>query len=773
MDITQILQQLDQLFANHQIEKVERFLQEQIEVARQAGEVGNEITLLNELIGYYRDVSQYDNAIQMCKEAMELVEATGLKGTIPYATTLQNVANALRAAGQLDASKMYYETVFEVYQNQLPNNDMRYASLYNNMSLLYQEMGKFEQACISLESALAIAIQHEDAIIEVATTHTNLAMSLLKLNRLEEALKHLEQARDIFEQDEDKNYHYSATLCAMGEAYYLMGHLEESAQYYQQGMDEMERHVGRTSGYLVMQENLKAVQTQMKQMPQVQETYTSGMDLCEAFYEEYGIPMIREQFSDYENVIAVGLVGEGSDCFGFDDEYSKDHDFGPAFCMWLTDACYDEIGTQLQAAYEQLPTTYMGIQRIATPQASKRVGVLKISEFYERLIGTPEAPVSNQQWLYVEDERLAVATNGKVFRDDLGEFSRIRRDLLSYYPDEVHVQKIAREAALIAQSGQYNYGRMLLRGERVAARIALSEFMKHTMAMVYLLNREYAPFYKWMHKGMDRLTILPQIGGLLSTMEPLQLEDEQVMILIEQIAQMLIAQMKEQGLTKSNEGYLEHHTQAILLSVKETPVVKEELVDCIVKLEWEAFDQVQNIGRRADCQDDWETFSIMRKSQFLTWTEELLISYITDFRRANEQGWNLITEKYARMMASTDPMGYAEIAHQLPETTQRQKEIIEEIVSIQVNWMESFAKEYPKAAKNARSIRTKDDSMFNTSFETYLRGELYTYSTQTLAIYGTMVVKLVQAQKNLSILTISNTATLYGYASLEDMELKL
>ena len=438
---------------------------------------------------------------------------------------------------------------------------------------------------------------------------------------------------------------------------------------------------------------------------------------------------------------------------------------------------YDEIGQQLQEAYDELPSTYGGITRFTTAKAQKRVGVFRIGDFYEGLIGLKDVPSTQNQWLFLEDYRLAAATNGKVFRDDFGEFTRIRRGILNHYPEEVRIQKIARQAALMAQSGQYNYSRMFGRGEKVTAAIALSEFMKHTMAMVYLLNRKYSPFYKWMHRGLQELRVLPEIGDILNALVDFPSGDERIPQTIEIIVALIIAEMKKQGLTSGEDNYLDHHTDRILHSIPQKEhkdeTFKSALVDELVSLEWEAFDKVHNEGGRADCQDDWNTFSIMRKSQYLAWDEEMLKSYISDFNRANDRGWNLITEKYGRMMESTAPVQFLEIKDSLPKLPEVKKEIIEEIVKIQVGWMEEFAKEYPKAAENARSIHSSEDNMYNTSYETYLRGELSTYSDQTLDLYGRFVADVWKDGKNLAKIIMENTAKLYGYTSLEDLEGKL
>lgn len=777
MVIEKVLEQLDGLFASHQVEQVEPFLLQKIDEAAAQGEIGPMITLLNEIIGHYREMGEFEKSISCCKQVLLLVDQAGLKGSVVYATTLLNVANACRAAGLLQESGVYYQEVKAVYEKELEHGDFRYASLYNNMSLLFQEMGDYESACDCLERALSIADMYKEARIEVAVTCTNLATSQLKLGRFQDAIDNLQRAFAIFEEDEDKDYHYSGALSAMGEAQYLAGNLEESARYYRLALDEIERSVGKNRAYEITLQNLNTVTEKIRELPVKNRQFGSGLELCQAFYEEYGKPMIRQKFPQYEEMIAVGLVGEGSECFGFDDQVSRDHDFGPGFCMWLTDQVYDEIGEELQRAYEELPATYMGITRFTTLKAQKRVGVFRIGDFYEALIGLRDVPTTQNQWLFLDDYRLATAVNGRVFRDDLGEFTRIRRGIAQYYPEEVRIKKIAREAALMAQSGQYNYSRMFGRGERVTAGIALSEFMKHTMAMVYLLNRTYAPFYKWMHRGMKGLAVLPGIREILNVLVDYPSGDERIPQTIEMIVAMIIAEMKKQGLTSGEDNYLDNHTDRILKSIPQ----KEEkddslhsaLVEELVLLEWKAFDQVENEGGRADCQDDWNTFSIMRKSQYMTWTAQMLRSYMGDFRRANERGWNLITEKYGRMMESTAPSRFERMKDSFPELPPMKREIIEEIVKIQVGWMEEFACRYPKAAGSARRIHTAEDTPFDTSYETYLRGEISTYSDETLDLYGRFIAGLCREGKNLADMTMTNTAHLYGYASLEELEQKL
>ena len=78
-----------------------------------------------------------------------------------------------------------------------------------------------------------------------------------------------------------------------------------------------------------------------------------GLELCEKFYNEYGAFMLRNEFPELEGIIAVGLCGSGSECFGYDDELSKDHDFEPGFCIFIPDESIidDKTAFRLELQY--------------------------------------------------------------------------------------------------------------------------------------------------------------------------------------------------------------------------------------------------------------------------------------------------------------------------------------------------------------------------------------------------------------------------------------
>lgn len=294
-----------------------------------------------------------------------------------------------------------------------------------------------------------------------------------------------------------------------------------------------------------------------------------GLKLSEKYYQSCGAPMISEKFPDFEHRIATGLVGDGSECYGFDDEISKDHDWGPGFCIWLNEQDYRDIGAKLQKEYDNLPKIFRGYQRLASKWGGGRVGVFTISEFYNKFIGTAQAPDSLEDWLYLPENNLAKCTNGKVFSDPSGQFSEIRKKLLEFYPEDVRLVKIAARCMTAAQSGQYNYMRSIRRKESLAALYSETRFCTDIISLVFLLNKSYTLYYKWCQQAVRQLFVLGEfiyskINELIQNHDPVSKNR-----IIEEISASIIKELQKQGLSHSASDFLLDHGPIIHDRIKD------------------------------------------------------------------------------------------------------------------------------------------------------------------------------------------------------------
>lgn len=202
-------------------------------------------------------------------------------------------------------------------------------------------------------------------------------------------------------------------------------------------------------------------------------------------------------------------------------------------------------------------------------------------------------------------------------------------------------------------------------------------------------------------------------------------------------------------------------------------IIKEELISRILEIEWRMFENVSNIGGRAVCQEDPKTFEIMRLSQTMAWSESALESYLIDLREAEKVGRNLMTEKYARMMESTSPSEYARIKHKIPPLSPETALLIDKITKISLEWESELSERFPHLHKRGRPTYSSEDTPFVTSFETYLRGELSTYSQRTLQLYYDNILRQKAENINGSEIILDNMVKRYGYSSLEEANEKL
>jgi hypothetical protein len=185
------------------------------------------------------------------------------------------------------------------------------------------------------------------------------------------------------------------------------------------------------------------------------------------------------------------------------------------------------------------------------------------------------------------------------------------------------------------------------------------------------------------------------------------------------------------------------------------PDDKKELVERILAVELTMFLNVRTSGRAA-CQEHPEEFRRNRTAQFFTWSEKTLMSYLDDLMSAQEEGNNLMTLKYARM------------GNQIPRLND--DPLIEKIVVRQTVWQKDLAARYPFLMGRARVIESRQDTDWQTSFETYLRGELETYSGKTLRSLYEDLQRYEQDHQNMNQRLYEFLVRDLGYGSLDEAE---
>ena len=312
----------------------------------------------------------------------------------------------------------------------------------------------------------------------------------------------------------------------------------------------------------------------------------TGLELARAYWETYGVPMIREQFPEHEEIIAAALTGSGSECYGFDDEISRDHDFEPGFCLFIPGEEIVDRRTAflLERAYAKLPAEFEGFSRQKLqPVGGQRHGVFRIDDYFTEKIGCPVEQMAMEQWLRLPEYALAEAVNGEVFRDDAGLLTDCR-DLLMEMPEDARRKRLAGRLLLMAQSGQYNYRRCLKHGEDGAAQMAVGEFVKNALSAVFLLNRAYMPYYKWSFRALRELPggedLDRSLTWLLTTDNGAQVAEDKYFCM-EGIASQVIDLLQEQGLTEATCGDLEKHAYSVNDGIKDGEIRNKHILYCV------------------------------------------------------------------------------------------------------------------------------------------------------------------------------------------------
>ena len=278
--------------------------------------------------------------------------------------------------------------------------------------------------------------------------------------------------------------------------------------------------------------------------------------------------MLETDFPGLLPYLAVGLFGPGSECFGWDDAVSRDHDFEPGFCLLLPEEAVVDRRSEfmLERAYARLPRRFEGVERpLLQPVGGARRGVFRTEEFFRKAVGSPNGVLTTQDWLALPEQTLAEATNGELWLDNWGEVTRIREDL-RYFPEDVRLKKLAGHLLLMEQAGQYNYPRCLAHGETGAAQLAAEEFVRSAMAACFLLARRYQPYYKWRFRALRELPEFACLAPLFEALLTTGNGADRAMVKtgqIETAAAAILAAARGQALTGAEGADLERHAYAV------------------------------------------------------------------------------------------------------------------------------------------------------------------------------------------------------------------
>ncbi len=267
-------------------------------------------------------------------------------------------------------------------------------------------------------------------------------------------------------------------------------------------------------------------------------------------------PIIRDRFAGLP--YSAALIGPGSDVLGFDTTMSMDHDWGPRLLLFVA----DDTAADLPAAIERelsawLPATIRGFPahfgpaddadggtRVMTPlppgaTLAHRVVVARIGAWLEQYLGfDPRTGMDAADWLTTPSQKLRSIVAGAVFHDDAG-LGAIR-ERLAWYPPDIHRYLLASSWSRIGED-DHLLGRAGTLGDETGARVLAGRLAHEAMRACFLLEREYAPYAKWLGTGFARLdsnaTVGPLVERLLDASGAVP-RDDALMALLERLAEL-------------------------------------------------------------------------------------------------------------------------------------------------------------------------------------------------------------------------------------------
>lgn len=256
--------------------------------------------------------------------------------------------------------------------------------------------------------------------------------------------------------------------------------------------------------------------------------FIPGLELSREFYKKEVKPILKKDFAGLRH--SAALIGWGSEVLGFDDPISSDHHWGPRVLLFLSDEDFPRLKRKIKKtlAYN-LPYEFLGYStnyskpepngvrhavRIASGPVDHMVNIYTVKIFFTSRLGfDPTNKIEVTDWLTFSQQRLLEAVSGEVFHDSLGELRKVRR-ALKFYPRDVWLyllaaqwRKISQEEAFVARAGDT--------GDELGSQIVAARIVRELMRLTFLIEKQYAPYSKWLGRAFLKLKTGAELGPIL------------------------------------------------------------------------------------------------------------------------------------------------------------------------------------------------------------------------------------------------------------------
>lgn len=537
---------------------------------RNRGDLGLLARVLNDYGGVLRNTGNYEAAEKNLQEACEIVLNISGRNTQAYVASLLNLGTNLIDSKRILKAREVLQEAYEIARSLYLQNIL-HASVANNLANVYLHLQEYEIAYKYQQEAIYILQYVESSKVKLAISYSNFAETCRLLGKLDEHKQYIERAETLLSTALGEEHPlYAIVVNNIASSLYRNGDLDKAKALIEKTLPTLIKSYGKESkGYRLAIENLgiinQAIQGRIS-TPNTEEisckedflqtTYRegSGLEASRKFLGEEVYPLIKLKAPHILTLLAAALTGKGSECLGYDDHISKDHDYETKVLLFLDREDYLQYHDELENILQDCS------QGIAY--------VIPVQDFFRKYTGLPQGPELIEEWRNIPEEFLVNATSGVVFFDNKGLFTAIQNRLKDYYPEELRRKYLAYYCIKLAQSGQYNYVRCLERQDHVAAFQALAEAIDMIMAIVYALNKRYRPFYKWQYRGLDDLPILgKKVKDIVFNISQSFAGDISNADRIETVCELIISELHKQELSSSTSTFLLDHGNAIFATI--------------------------------------------------------------------------------------------------------------------------------------------------------------------------------------------------------------